>query len=149
MAFKRVVTDEQLDHFLDLLASTGRKLESARLAGIKMRTLYNRINRFPEFKERVAEAHERYNEKIEREIERRAIEGEDEPLSYQGQLTGDSIKKKSNSLLLALAKRRIPEYRDKHTEVNVQEGGVLLVKESTQDPDEWVKKNGSQDDDTQ
>lgn len=53
------------------------------------------------------------NERIEEEIYRRAVLGTDKPLSYQGKLTGHSVKEYSDNLLMFYAKANMPgKYRD-------------------------------------
>lgn len=53
------------------------------------------------------------NEAIESEIYRRAVLGNEKPLTHLGMLTGDSVKEYSDNLLMFLAKARMPtKYRD-------------------------------------
>jgi hypothetical protein len=50
---------------------------------------------------------------VEREIRRRAIEGVDKPVIYQGQIT-DTYKEYSDNLLMFRAKRLDPSYKDNY-----------------------------------
>mgnify|MGYP001112074596 CR=1 FL=1 len=56
-------------------------------------------------------AHERSLATIESEIIRRAVEGYEEPVFYQGKQVS-AVRKYSDNLLMFLAKRRDPNYRD-------------------------------------
>ena len=59
-----------------------------------------------------AEAEQRYCDRIEREIDRRAIEGWDEPVHYKGERV-DLVRKYSDTLLIFRAKGQMPQkYRD-------------------------------------
>lgn len=63
------------------------------------------------FKKRKAEAARIALGHYEREIQRRAIEGVDHPVIYQGVIT-DTYKQYSDNLLMFRVKRLDPEYRD-------------------------------------
>ncbi len=77
----------------------------------------------PEFRERYIAAREEVNDKIEKEIYRRAVLGWDEPV-YQGGKQVGAIHKYDSTLLIFLAKANMPDkYRDKFEGVNL--GGVL------------------------
>lgn len=77
----------------------------------------------PEFRERYIAAREEVNDKIEKEIYRRAVLGWDEPV-YQGGKQVGVIHKYDSTLLIFLAKANMPDrYRDKFEGVNL--GGVL------------------------
>lgn len=62
---------------------------------------------------------------IEGEISRRGMEGWEEPVFYHGDQCG-TIRKFSDQLLLALARRNIPEYRES-VRVEQQHGGRVQV----------------------
>ena len=54
---------------------------------------------------------------LEKEINRRAIEGVDHPVIHQGVITA-TYKQYSDNLLMFRAKRLDPEYRDNYSEPN-------------------------------
>ena len=53
-------------------------------------------------------------EDLEKEVRRRAYQGVEEPVFYQGEICGH-IQKYSDTLLMFAVKARKPEYRDKIT----------------------------------
>ena len=63
------------------------------------------------FNKRLALAEQDYLEKLEAEIDRRAIDGIDHPVIHQGVIT-DTYKQYSDNLLMFKTKRVDPEYRD-------------------------------------
>ena len=66
---------------------------------------------------------------LEREAHRRGIEGWDEPLYYQGKLTGHTIRKRSDRILMMLYERhcgRAPEVR-----VNMNTAPIAIVQRAT------------------
>lgn len=66
----------------------------------------------PEFREQMQHSYEAYKSRIEAEIHRRGVDGvEEEIFDRQGNVIGTKLKY-SDQLLLAMAKRHIPEYRD-------------------------------------
>jgi hypothetical protein len=58
----------------------------------------------------------------EKEIRRRAIEGVDRPIIYQGQITG-TYKEYSDNLLMFITKKLDPSYRDNY---QPQQGGTTI-----------------------
>jgi len=79
----------------------------------------------PEFRERYIAAREEVNDKIEKEVYRRAIVGWEEPV-YQGGKKVGTIHKYDSTLLIFLAKANMPEkYRDKFEGANIGLGPTL------------------------
>ena len=144
------VSKERQDRFLESLAKTGRIMESCDAAGISHETLRN-WRKIPEFAEDYSDSELRYCDKIEREIERRAIEGWDEPVfGSKGKDEGSGQigekRKFSDSLLLALTKSRNARYRDKVEAELTVKGRVLVVPQAAlteEDFNEQVGKDGS------
>lgn len=78
--------------------------------------------RSPQFAEALEDALDEHRGKIEQAIYERAVEGVEEPKFGNGGQIG-TVRKYSDQLLLAYAKRHIAEYREgevSRTEVNVQ-----------------------------
>jgi len=125
------ITAEAVDLYITHLALTGGKRKSARLALIEPHALWAYRKSDEDLKEREAEALAFYEESIaediEAEMQRRGIRGVKEPVFYEGQKCGHK-RVYSDKLLMALAKRHMPqEYGDHITaDVNVK-GGVLLI----------------------
>lgn len=103
---------DRKDRFLEVLSATGRRADAARAAGVTQATIYNHQRSDPIFAAALTDALETYRGVIEQEIHRRAIEGVEEPVYQQGKKVG-TITRYSDQLLLAHARRHIPEYRDR------------------------------------
>lgn len=116
--------------FLQHYMKTGRLYESASAANVCQETVrrHEREN-IDGFAEQFAIAKGIFREHIEGEIQRRAIEGVDEPIiggRNRDEIIG-TVRRYSDPLLMMLAKRHIPEYREKQqVDLNVS-GGVMAI----------------------
>jgi hypothetical protein len=106
--------------FLDQLRKTGIVSEAARAAGIARKTAYKHRNQTDSFKEEWDEALEEACDSLESEARRRAVEGVDHPVIYQGEITA-TYKDYSDTLLIFLLK--VHRYPDK---VDITSGGKSL-----------------------
>lgn len=94
------------------LAETGLVSELARLVGVSCDAVYKLAERDPEFKAAWEETLEEHVELLEAEADRRAVEGVDHPITYQGKITA-TYKEFSDVLLMLRLKALAPEkYRD-------------------------------------
>jgi hypothetical protein len=120
--------------FLKSLKNTGNITTSARAAGITRENVYKRMKRHPVFRKAVDAAIEESSDLILQEARRRAIDGVNEPVIYQGELMGSwidpetrkqvepgtvgavffplTVKKYSDHLLSQLLKARVPGFND-------------------------------------
>ncbi len=140
---------------LTALGKCGSIKQSCAIAGIDRRTFYRWKKSNKQFAALAAEAEEDANDTIDDEIVRRAIDGIEEPLVSMGRVvceeepmldkegnevldkngipkmrrgTQITTRKYSDSLLLALAKSRMPRYRDKQkVELTGKDEGPLDV----------------------
>lgn len=105
------IRSETLDTFIETLTRLGVVTLSANAAGMRPHIFYTRRKLDPQFERRWAEAKSVADEEVIKEVRRRAIDGTEETVYYQGVSCG---KKKihSNSLLAMLAKASTPEYHD-------------------------------------
>jgi len=116
--------------FLEKYSNCGNISTACREAGIGRATYYEWIKEYPEFAHECHFAEQIAADKIHAELWRRGIEGYDEPLSFQGRLTGDVVRKYSDKLAIELARAHDPRFRHDQN-VNVRGAiGVALV-----DPD--------------
>ena len=67
-----------------------------------------------------------YVEKLEAEVDRRAIEGIDHPVIYKGSIT-DTYKEYSDNLLMFRLKKLRPEYRENYSIPNDQHIAVTKI----------------------
>lgn len=136
------LTDELKKRFVELLMQYGVKYKCAKAIGISPMTITNHLRQDEDFKEACEYAMQVFRDSIEETIIDRAIHGWDEPVYSQrlGVQIG-TIRRFDNRLLELLAKRHIPEYREKQqVDVNVS-GGVLVVPSAPQSVDEWKRRH--------
>lgn len=101
--------------FLDALAESGNVSKAAAAAGVTRTTVYALRNHpdAPDFAEAWEDALEEASDLLELEARRRAVEGVEEPVFYQGLECG-SVRKYSDTLLIFLLKAAKPEkYRER------------------------------------
>lgn len=137
--------------FLRSFASRGIVLEGCRAASVSRSTVEKWRENSEWFDELYRIAIEEAADRIEAEAFRRAVDGYDEPVIYQGMVTsvvdpetGEqrmlTVRKYSDTLMQTMLKGARPEkYRDNHkVEVSGSGGGVLIVP-GTIDPESWAK----------
>lgn len=112
---KRTAEKEQI--LLDMLATGKSVYKAAAAAGIGRSTAYEWRDSDPEFKARWEEALEAGIDAMEDEAHRRAVEGVDEPVFYQGEVCGE-VRKYSDTLLIFQLKARRPEKYRENVDVN-------------------------------
>ncbi len=141
------VSNKRKEVFLESMATTGRITESCQVAGISYEAVRVWRKEDEAFIAAFEESEARYCDKIEKEIERRAIEGWDEPVFQNGTEVGKK-RRFSDTLLLALTKSRMAKYRDK-AEVDVRVKGQILaipmLAQTEEGFDELVRKSDSGD----
>lgn len=107
------------ERFLEHFAQNANLTAACRYAGIERNTVYGWQEHDETFSLRYKQAEAEANDVIRAAIFRRAIVGVDKPLHYQGRLIKDengksvTVKEYSDTLLIFLAKARMPEFRDK------------------------------------
>lgn len=104
--------------------------DACRAAGIGRTTAYEWKEADPDFAALWTEAEEIAADKLEREAWRRAVEGYDKPVTYQGEITG-TYKEYSDRMLEILLKGHRPE---KYTErQRVEHGGAIMLNVTSED----------------
>lgn len=135
-------TDERKLVFLQEFARSGLVGASAIRSGVSDDTVRShrdpkRNTYDPEFCEAYDRAQSIFREGLVSEAYRRAVEGWLEPVYQKGECVGE-VRRYSERLLEMLLKRFDPAFRDKAmVDVNVGQGGVLVVPSSDQSPEEW------------
>jgi hypothetical protein len=97
--------------FLSALEASGNVSASARRAGMHRGTAYRYRQADPEFRAAWDEALEVAADALEAEVRRRAVDGWDEPVFYDGKVCG-YIRRYDDRLLMFLMKAYRPEFRD-------------------------------------
>jgi len=113
--------------YLAVLSVTGKVLKSALTVGISMQRLRTwrgdaKNTKTPLNAELFCKLEEEsdrfFDELLLSEIDRRAVEGVREPIYYAGEKVGEKTKY-SDNLLMFRTKARLPQYRESHTQVNI------------------------------
>lgn len=108
MARKKVVnTSENREKFLDLLAEGMTVKDAAKHIGVNPKTAYRWREADKDFAEKWASAYEIGTDSLEAEAQRRAVEGVERPVWYQGVQVG-TVREYSDTLLMFLLKARNP-----------------------------------------
>lgn len=130
------------EKFLQAYARTGNIAASCKVAGCTPVTLAKYRDTHPEFKEKFDEAYDAFCAKLEAEGLRRAVQGIEEPVFYQGQVVGER-RYYSDRLLELYLKCHIPKYRDKIDVSHQVAVGVLVVPGLIMSAEKWEQKFGS------
>ena len=121
------LTPKKLQEFLNELAETGNVLATAKMLNLSRRDLYRVRKEDPDFHAAWEEAMDQAADHLEAEARRRAVEGWEEPVFYQGIETG-LVRKYSDTLLIFLLKGARPEkYRDRVSTELSGPGGAPLA----------------------
>lgn len=124
--------DEQVAAFLAYVEEhKGAPIKEAALAaGIRRRwQIKQALESDPALRELYDEARGYGPDAVRREIDRRAIEGVDEPVFHNGVVVGH-VRRYSDRLLALRAKATLPEYRDTTTiEIGGRGGGAIQVEQ--------------------
>jgi hypothetical protein len=110
--------------FLDQFGATGLVGKSAEAVGIGRRTVYNWLDNDPEFHQQFEYAREQFVEMLEAEAKRRACDGVDKPIFYQGQLV-ETVKEYSDTLMIFLLKANAPDKYRERVEHSGEGGGPI------------------------
>ncbi len=112
MSRRTIRTARTRKRFLEFLESTGHVLRSAAAAGACIRAFYNWRDDEPEFAADWEAALERAVDRLEDEAFRRALEGVEMPVYYQGKPVGTVSKFSDRLLMFLLTKLRARRYQD-------------------------------------
>jgi len=136
---RRTLLDAERALFLQVLSETGNitraSREVAQGAGVTGQTirqsLYDLRDADPEFAKAWDEARERGIDRWEDEVTRRAFEGYERQLSFQGETTGDTVTEYSDSLaMFMLNGNRSAKYKHRvSSEHTGKDGGPIEVAE--------------------
>lgn len=124
--------------FLASYALTGNVSKACQAAEISRFSHYEWLKNDPDYVEAVAKAAEDAADVLEEEARRRAFEGVDEPVFYQGDVCG-TVRKYSDTLLIFLLKGAKPQkFRENlRAEVSGPNGGPVQIANLA--PDEVAK----------
>lgn len=123
---RTVRTDRARETFIETLRESCNVSEAARAAGIARRTAYDWRDGDVEFASAWDDAEQDAADKLEREAWRRAVEGTDKPISFQGVVTA-SYKEYSDKMLEILLKAHRPEKFVERSKLQVDVGQDLAA----------------------
>lgn len=108
------VTPKKKKEFLIQVAENGGNVsKAAEVVAVNRKTFYEHRAKNKKFKEDWDKAVDRGIDRLEDEAKRRAFDGVDEPVFYQGEEVG-SVRKYSDTLLIFLLKGHRKKYRERH-----------------------------------
>jgi hypothetical protein len=106
------IAHKQKRAVLEVYSELGRIGESCKAAGVSRGSHYHWLRRDRKYAAAFEMAKKMALDVFVDEIHRRAFHGYDHPLSYEGKLTGDTVKNYSDNLAMFAVKKLDPEYRD-------------------------------------
>lgn len=113
--------------FLAAVARTGNVTVAAEIAHISRSAHYQWLEADPVYVEAFEDAMEQAAQRLEAEAKRRAVEGVEEPVFYQGKQCG-VIRRYSDSLLMFLLKGALPDkYKERTSTELTGAGGKPLT----------------------
>lgn len=127
-------TAKKKEAFLKAYAGNGNITKSCEIAGICRKTYYLWVDSDQAFVEALKVADEMFNDKIEAEIDRRAIEGIKKGVYYKGELVHTELEY-SDTLLIFRAKARMPEKYKERSETNIRSDVPFIFNMNIQAPD--------------
>lgn len=132
MSGRTIRTDRARATFLDTLRQSCNVSEAARTAGISRSAAYEWRDADAEFALAWTEAEEEAADRLEREAWRRAVDGTDKPVMFQGRIT-DTYKEYSDRMLEILLKAHRPEkfVERVKSEVTGRNGGPIQTADVT------------------
>lgn len=134
-------THKKREKFLDALAETASVVKACEIAKVGRRTVYDWRKNDEAFADAWDDALDVGTDALEDEATRRAFEGWDEPVHYQGVATS-TIRKYSDTLLMFMLKARRPErFKDRAAhEHSGKDGGPITfsfnIDGATNQPDD-------------
>lgn len=119
-------TNKKREKFLNALAESASVVKACEIAKIGRRTVYEWREKDKDFAAAWERALDIGTDALEDEATRRAFEGWDEPVHYQGVATS-SIRKYSDTLLIFMLKARRPErFKERQAHEHAGPDGVPL-----------------------
>lgn len=117
---------------IEAYPEVGLITKASEVAGVSRNAHYHWIKKYPRYRRKFDDAEARFVEKLEAECDRRAVEGVDEPVFYEGKECGTRKRYSDTLLMFRLKKLRPNEYREKERgDTNVAVG--VKVEVSTDD----------------
>ncbi len=120
--------------FLKALAKTGSVSAAAKAAGVPVEVAERQRDEVESFARKWAAAEQQAIDALEVEARRRAVEGVEEPVFYQGRQVG-TVRKYSDALLSLLLKAKRPGKFTDRKDRRIRDGQRIVVKLRSFDED--------------
>lgn len=120
------MTEDQKIKYLQALLERGLEASAAREAGITLGKVKSEYDADPGFFDQAMDRIEEFNDLIEAEAIRRAVDGVKVPVFYKGEHVADRTEYSDSLLSKLLTGRRAATYGNKH-EISGEGGGPLTV----------------------
>lgn len=131
--------------FLEVFRRTGNITYAAKAAGIDRSTHHKRWMKHPDYAEQFENAREEAADVLEAEALRRAVQGTEKPVFYQGSVCGH-IREYSDVLLIFLLKGNRPNKFRERFEHGALGGGPLQISvQAAREIHEAVKNGNNKD----
>lgn len=119
-------TSIKKEKFLLMYSQNGNISRSAQIVGIDRTSHYRWMKDDPNYYEAFTEAQGQFADNLEAEAIRRAYEGVEQPIYYQGEEVGQ-VRKYSDTLLIFLLKGSKPEkYKERIEQETTHNGGFVF-----------------------
>ena len=136
---RKFLFDDAVKHtFIEAVRRTGLVAKSAKAAGTNSRRIKTECEQDKEFEQELQESLVIYAETVQEELHRRAVDGVEEDVYFQGAVCGTKINY-SDALLTTLVKAKSPEFREKLSVDTTIHGGVLLTLPQAPNPTAWIE----------
>jgi len=137
---RSVRTDRARETFIETLAQTCNVSEACRASGISRTAAYEWRESDTDFATAWKEAEETAADRLEREAWRRAVDGTDKPVTFQGAITA-TYKEYSDRMLEILLKAHRPEkfverVKNEHTG---KDGGAIQLEQVKYDAESFTR----------
>ena len=128
-----------------MLADTGSVSDSCKVTGIPRRTAYNWRTADGPFRQEWDEAIDEYVDKLEKEADRRAVEGIERGVYYEGERVATETHYSDNLLMFRLKKFKPDEYRENRhitgdMEISIADAGFARANQRAREAAEKRKK---------
>ena len=134
--------DEAKGRFIEHYAQTGRKNDSAAVAGVTVKTVWEHYDKDQDFAAAVMAAEEAYRDRVIAHVQKLSFEG---TIKETFDRNGNVVSRETvyPIPLIQMEARRVEEgYRDKREMDVKMSGGVLIAPATVASIDEWEEKFG-------
>lgn len=138
------VTPRIMGRYATLISELGRESAASRATGVNELTIRFVRSKCPGFDDACYDALDEFRDRLHAEAYKRAVDGWDEPVFYQGVQCG-YIRRKSDRILELMLKAHIPDQFRDRVDVNANVSGGVLVAPAGLTAGDWAAQFGALD----